>query len=88
MSSTQRQRFGTVVALLLAVSFFTGQSSLTFGEQISMIYKEICFAYMISPEYAWELFKLGSASVRLTLRKIAKTHEVATPNRCKLTKKK
>lgn len=54
------------------ITFFTGQSTLTFGEQISMIYKEICFAYMIAPEYAWELFKLGSASVRLTLRKITK----------------
>ncbi len=54
------------------ITFFTGLSNLSFGEQIALLFKEICYAYGVPPEYIWELHKLGSASVRMILRKVVK----------------
>jgi hypothetical protein len=55
-----------------SISFFTNQSQLSFGEQLVMLYKEICFSGMIPPEYLWQFADLGSGAVRLLLRKMSK----------------
>lgn len=54
------------------ISFFAGQTGLTFGEQIIMLIKEIAYTYMVPPEYVVNLEKLGSAGVRMILRKVKK----------------
>lgn len=54
------------------ITFFTGHSNLTFGEQLVMLFREVLFSYLVPPEYVIEFRTLGSAGARMCLRKIKK----------------
>lgn len=57
-----------------SITFFQGQEPLTFAELLRELWNEIVMCYGYPPEYLINLSGLGSASVRMVLRKVAKAH--------------
>lgn len=55
-----------------SISFFTGQTGLTFGAQLVFLIQQVLLGYGVPPEYISELSHLGSGAVRMILRKISK----------------
>jgi hypothetical protein len=57
------------------ISFFHGQEPISFAELLKEIWDEIVYCTGYPPEYLLNLVGLGSASVRMILRKVRKGHD-------------
>lgn len=55
-----------------SISFFNGQSALSFAEIIQRCWNEAVYCLKFPPEYLINVSGLGSASVRMVLRKVKK----------------
>ena len=57
------------------ISFFHGQEPVSFAELLKEIWEEAVYCFPYPPEYLLHLAGLGSASVRMILRKVKKGHD-------------
>jgi hypothetical protein len=58
-----------------SISFFHGQEPISFAELLKEIWDEAVYCFGYPPEYLLNLVGLGSASVRMILRKVRKGHD-------------
>jgi capsid protein len=57
------------------ISFFHGQEPISFAELLKEIWDEAVYCFGYPPEYLLNLVGLGSAAVRMVLRKVRKGHD-------------